>query len=268
VRDGAFHHEAGRALVFALTPQKAFSYGRGKMYTATRYRFWRPSVRLNLDISEAWRSAFPSAHAGTLVMREVANPAVHAGLESRKRELEQQLRAQFAGGDRQTIAAQPSIRAYDSYYRPFRKTYHVQHQLESVAFKGKPIPSAAALVEAMFMAELKSQLLTAGHDLDALRPPVVLSVAKGSERYIVLRGEEQLLKAGDMFVADQDGVISSIVYGPDQRTRLTAATRNAMFTVYAPAGISLQAVQEHLQELRDHILVISPRAYVEALQVL
>jgi DNA/RNA-binding domain of Phe-tRNA-synthetase-like protein len=144
----------------------------------------------------------------------------------------------------------------------------VQHQLESVAFKGKPIPSAAALVEAMFMAELKSQLLTAGHDLDTLRPPVVLSVAKGSERYVVLRGEEQLLKAGDMFVADQDGVISGIVYGPDQRTRLTAATHNAMFTIYAPAGISLQAVQEHLQELRDHILVISPRAYVEALQVL
>jgi general stress protein 26 len=39
VRDGAFHHEAGRALVFELAPRKAFSYGRGKMYTATRYRF-------------------------------------------------------------------------------------------------------------------------------------------------------------------------------------------------------------------------------------
>jgi nitroimidazol reductase NimA-like FMN-containing flavoprotein (pyridoxamine 5'-phosphate oxidase superfamily) len=39
VRDSAFHHEAGRALVFELAPKKAFSYGRGQKYSATRYRF-------------------------------------------------------------------------------------------------------------------------------------------------------------------------------------------------------------------------------------
>jgi DNA/RNA-binding domain of Phe-tRNA-synthetase-like protein len=116
----------------------------------------------------------------------------------------------------------------------------------------------------MFMAELESQLLTAGHDLDALRPPAVLGVADGSEPYVLLRGEERLLKAGDMFIADRDGVISSIVYGPDQRARITAETRNTLFTVYAPDGIGPQVVQEHLEELRDHILVVTPRAHVEA----
>jgi DNA/RNA-binding domain of Phe-tRNA-synthetase-like protein len=75
------------------------------------------------------------------------------------------------------------------------------------------------------------------------------------------------LKAGDMFIADQAGVISSILYGPAQRTRITASTRTALFTVYAPDGIGPQAVQAHLQNLRDHILVISPRAQVEVLQV-
>jgi hypothetical protein len=39
VRDGAFHHEAGRALVFELAPKKAFSYRRGRKCSATRYRF-------------------------------------------------------------------------------------------------------------------------------------------------------------------------------------------------------------------------------------
>jgi DNA/RNA-binding domain of Phe-tRNA-synthetase-like protein len=223
---------------------------------------------LILDVSEAWRSAFPNAHAGMLVMREVENPPVHAGLESRKRELEERLRARFAGGDRKTVAALASIRAYGAYYRPFKKTYHVQHQLESVVFKGKPIPSAAALVEAMFMAELNSQLLTAGHDLDSLRPPVTLDVSSGRERYVLMRGEEQLLKAGDMLISDQVGVISSILYGPDQRTRMTAATRNVLFTAYAPEGISPEAVHQHLQKLRDYVLVISPRAQVETLQVL
>jgi general stress protein 26 len=39
VRDGAFHHEAGKALVFEVAPNKAFAYSRGRMYSATRYRF-------------------------------------------------------------------------------------------------------------------------------------------------------------------------------------------------------------------------------------
>jgi nitroimidazol reductase NimA-like FMN-containing flavoprotein (pyridoxamine 5'-phosphate oxidase superfamily) len=40
VRDGAFQNEeAGRALVFAVPPAKAFGYGRGETYSATRWRF-------------------------------------------------------------------------------------------------------------------------------------------------------------------------------------------------------------------------------------
>ena len=39
VRDGAFHHEAGKALVFEVAPNKAFAYSRGRKYSATRYRF-------------------------------------------------------------------------------------------------------------------------------------------------------------------------------------------------------------------------------------
>lgn len=129
-----------------------------------------------LVITPAWRSAFPDAHAGILVIRGVDNPPVHPELEHRKRDLENQMRAQFAGGERRSIAALPSIQAYNAYYKPFNRTYHVQHQLESIAFKGKDIPSVAGLVEAMFMAELKNQLLTAGHDLDTVRLPVTLNV--------------------------------------------------------------------------------------------
>jgi DNA/RNA-binding domain of Phe-tRNA-synthetase-like protein len=219
------------------------------------------------DISDAWRSAFPDAHAGILAMRGVTNPPAHAELENRKRDLEDQLRVRFAGGDRKSIAALPSIQAYNAYYKPFNKTYHVQHQLESIAFKGKGIPSVAGLVEAMFMAELKNQLLTAGHDLDTLHLPITLNVSTGTERYVVLRGDEQTLKGGDMFISDQDGVISNILYGPDQRTRITAGTHNALFTVYAPRGIDPQAVHAHLQDIRDYVLIVSPGARVELLQV-
>lgn len=221
-----------------------------------------------LEPSPAWKQAYPDAHAGLLVMRSAANPVHHSALEQRRAALEEQLRARYAGQDRAALLRHPILHAYDAYYRRFKKTYHVQLQLESILFKGKSIPSVAALVEAMFMAEMSGLLLTAGHDLDVLRLPLTLEVAGGSESYIVLRGDTQALKAGDMYIRDGEGIISDILYGPDQRTQITTSTRNAVFTIYAPAGVSPEAVRAQLEQIRDNVLVIAPQARTETLEVL
>src|SRR4030095_13729432 len=116
-----------------------------------------------------------------LVMRDVTTPAQYSVLEQRKAELEEQLRAQFVGQDRAALSSHPILQAYNNHYRRFKKSYHVQLQLESILWKGKSIPSVSALVEAMFMAEMKNMLLTAGHDLDVLSLPLTLDVSKGTE---------------------------------------------------------------------------------------
>jgi DNA/RNA-binding domain of Phe-tRNA-synthetase-like protein len=117
----------------------------------------------------------------------------------------------------------------------------------------------------MFVAELKNQLLTAGHDLAAVRPPVTVGVALGNERYTTLNGWDQILKAGDMFMADCEGVISSVLYGPDRRTRITPETSAVLFAVYAPAGIGETAVRQHLEDIRAGVLLIAPEARTETL---
>ena len=178
---------------------------------------------LYFEASQGWRAAYPAAHVGVLVMLDAVNPAHHEELERHRLALEEALRERYAGSNRQAILDRTDARAYRDYYRRFDKSYHVQLQLESVVFKEKHIPSAAGLVEAMFMAELDNLLLTAGHDLDALRLPLTLDVALGSESYVLLRGSPQTPKSGDMIISDGEGIISSIVYGPDQRTQITPA---------------------------------------------
>ncbi len=217
--------------------------------------------------TSGWKSAFPNAHAGVLVMRDVTNPAQHTELGKRKLELEEGLRAQFAGQDRASLSNHPILQAYNTYYKGFKKSYHVQLQLESIVWKGKSIPSVSALVEAMFMAEMKNVLLTAGHDLDVVQLPLTLDVSKGTESYMLMRGQEQILKPEDMFISDRSGVISSIIYGPDQRTQITANTRNVVFTVYAPAGIDEQTIERHLEDIRGYVMVIAPAAQVELLKI-
>jgi DNA/RNA-binding domain of Phe-tRNA-synthetase-like protein len=218
-------------------------------------------------VSQEWKTTYPDALAGVLAMQDVDNPPVHPGLEAQKQALQDRLRQRYSRMDRGAIAALPAIRAYAAYYKKFDKTYHVQLQLESIVFKGKSLPSVAALVEAMFMAEIDNLLLTAGHDLDTLQTPVTLDVARGNERYTLLRGQEQTLKLKDMFINDRGGVISSILYGPDQRTQITTATRNVLFTVYAPPGIEAMAVRKHLGDIQNNVLLVSPQARTALLEV-
>ena len=219
------------------------------------------------SVSNEWKSAYPGAHAGVLVMRNVSNPAHHAELEKRKMDLESTLRARFGQQDRATLANLDVIKAYENYYKKFKKTYHVQAQLESVVFKNKSIPSAAALVEAMFMAELADMLLTAGHDLDALDLPLRLEISKGDEPYTLMRGQDQVVKAGDMMIVDRQGIISDVIYGPDQRTQIKPTTRNVAFTAYAPPGINADVVQHHLENIQSNVSIITPDATTELLRV-
>ncbi len=216
-------------------------------------------------VSEEWRAAYPGAAVGILVMRNVANPDRHPALDQRKVELENELRTRFAM--RQAVATIVPIQAYNAYYKRYKKTYPIQLQLESIALKGKSIPRVVALVEAMFMAELKNLLLTAGHDLEAIQKPVRLDVSNGSERYTLLDGQEKVLKPGDMMMTDAQGVISSVIYGPDRRTRITPDTRQVFFAVYAPPGIGEQAVYQHLQDIKANVMLVASQAEVESLNV-
>jgi DNA/RNA-binding domain of Phe-tRNA-synthetase-like protein len=219
------------------------------------------------EVSDQFRQLYPGAAAGFLVMGGVVNPATHPALDQLRTQTQQELRERYAGKDRSALLSLPHVQANAAYYRRFDKTYHVILQLESVALKAKPIPRVSTLIEAMFIAELKNQLLTAGHDLAAVRPPVTVGVALGSERYTTLNGRDQVLKAGDMFMADCEGVISNVLYGPDRRTRITPETSAVLFAVYAPAGVGETAVREHLEDIRAGVLLIAPEARTEALVV-
>jgi DNA/RNA-binding domain of Phe-tRNA-synthetase-like protein len=221
-----------------------------------------------IRVSDGFRTAFPGARLGFLAMTGVANPEAHPLLEQRKAEIEQNLREQFRDFERPRFKQLPVIRAYDAHYGKFNKSYHVLLQLESVALKGKPIPRVAALVEAMFMAELKNLLLTAGHDLDKVTQPLTLGVSAGGETYVGIRGKTETCKPGDMMITDGEGIISSVLYGPDARTCITAQTNAVLFTVYSPVGVSQDAVRAHLRDIEDYARLASPQAVMQAAEVL
>ncbi len=111
-------------------------------------------------------------------------------------------------------------------------------------------------------------LLTAGHDLDRLKPPLHLNLASGNEKYQSITGRELTATAGDMIMSDSTRVFSSILKGPDYDTRLTPDTRDVLFTIYAPPGIDAYKVKTALLKLEERIRAFTPDSITELLQVL
>jgi DNA/RNA-binding domain of Phe-tRNA-synthetase-like protein len=225
------------------------------------------ALAVDIRPTDAWRTAYPGACIGILALDGVENPPEHAALAARVQQIEDELRSRWAGASRADLLRLPELEAYRRYYRAFDKTYHVQLQLESVALKGRKLRGNGSLVLATFAAELHDLLLTAGHDLAAMQGALVVDVASGGEQYTGLGGRVLALQPNDMCIRDEAGIVSCILYGPDDRSQIRPTTRQAMFCTYAPAGISTEAVAGHLDEIAGNARLIAPGASVAHQQV-
>jgi DNA/RNA-binding domain of Phe-tRNA-synthetase-like protein len=206
---------------------------------------------------------YPDAIIGVLALTDVINPSSDPGLEQMRSQLQDELRGEYGELNRPQIKELPRVQPYVQYYKRFKKTYHVQLQLESIVTKGKPIPAGPGLVQAMFLAELKNHLLTAGHDRDKVLPPLSVQVAEGFESYTAFSGTEQTLKAGDLYISDQRGILSNIVYGPAGYASIRPDTTSVVYTTYGVPGISRLDMDAHLNSILENVRAFAPHAEIE-----
>jgi DNA/RNA-binding domain of Phe-tRNA-synthetase-like protein len=200
---------------------------------------------------------------GLLLLGPVDNSHRAPRLSAHKRALEADLRQEYAGIARADLQQLPALEAYKSYYSQFRKTYHVQLQLESVVHKGKSLPAVNPLVDACFAAELETHLLTASHDADALAPPVTVDASSGEEVLHMLSGKRKQIKGGDMMMRDAQSVVCTIIYGQDRRTAVSEATKRVLYVTYAPPGVTYEQVEAHHEVLVSNVRLIDPHAKIE-----
>jgi DNA/RNA-binding domain of Phe-tRNA-synthetase-like protein len=218
---------------------------------------------LAITATEAWRVAHPGAVIGLLELSGVENAGPSPRLNERKREIEAGLRERYQGFARQDFLALPVMAEYDRYYRRFNKTYHVQLQLESIVLKGKHLPDVSPAVDANFMAEVETLILTAGHDAGKLRGPIVMDVSRQDEQMTQMNGQPKAIRAGDMIMRDGEGICCSIIYGQDARSPISPATSRVLYVAYAPAGVPADTVERQLQGIEENLRVFSANVAVE-----
>jgi len=208
---------------------------------------------MEVKLSENMREEYSDIKIGILEVRSVINKRGDPRLEEEKRRLEAFIRKNYSDVKNLEV-----IKSYNRFFKKYGKTYPILYQIQSI-LSGRRLPSISAVVEAMFMAELKNMFLTAGHDLDSLKGSLETKLTKGTEKYVKINGKEQRLKAGDIVTTDAVGIISSVIYGPDHRTRVTENTRNHLFFSYFPYGEDDINIKRHFRNILENIRIFSDK---------
>jgi len=222
----------------------------------------------SISASDGWRTSHPGAILGLLELAEVNNTNSSAMLNQRKREVEARLRERYKGFTRKDLLRLPVMADYERYYRRFDKTYHVLLQVESLAIKGKNLPSVSPLVDSNFIAEVETLVLTAGHDVARLEGPILMDVSRAGDQITRMNGASKAIRPGDMVMRDENGICCSIIYGQDNRSPISSGTSRALYVAYAPAGVSGEIVEIQLEKIEENVRLFSPSAVVVNRQLL
>jgi DNA/RNA-binding domain of Phe-tRNA-synthetase-like protein len=220
-----------------------------------------------LKILTTVKELYPASMFGIMTAHGLDAAADRSCVEALKNDEIAKIKAAHIGYERKNIITSAPVCHYSAYYKQFKKTYHVISQLESILLKDRGIPSVGMPVEAMFLAEIKNLLLTAGHDLDKIDGDLTVRVSIGTENYRCISGTEQQLVKDDLYLSDTSGILSSIIYGPDYRTRITDVTKNAIYFVYGVEGVTEEQIREHLKDIRTYLSAVIKTAEFNSIEV-
>ena len=140
------------------------------------------------------------------------------------------------------------IQAFDKFFAENGFRSPLGSQFEMVRSKG--LPSGNPLVKALLLAEMSTGLLMGAQDAAAIQGELVYDVASAGESFKGMRGTVQC-REGEIVLRDAEGIIASLFQGPDHRTRLSKATKDVIFFVFAVPGIDLEQIQEGTDTILD-----------------
>ncbi|MGL6216957.1 MAG: hypothetical protein ACRC36_02920, partial [Lacrimispora sphenoides] len=113
----------------------------------------------------------------------------------------------------------------------------------------------------------KNLLLTAGHDLEMIEGDLTVNIATEPLNYKGISGKEQQLIKNDLYLSDEKGILSSIMNGPDYRTRITESTQNAIYFIYGVEGVTGPLIHAHLKTISSYLSQTIPGVEVQSINV-
>lgn len=80
-------------------------------------------------------------------------------------------------------------------------------------------------------------------------------------------GEKKILKKDDLYIKDNKTIISAILYGMDNTTKVTDKTTFALYKVYVPFKTPQEKVEQHLTDMAGLIKLNDENIHIDYVKV-
>lgn len=221
-----------------------------------------------MDIrTERLKSIYPTAPFGVLKLSSFKPDKDDAFKKIRGEEISK-IEPRFENYMRADFVKNDPICHYVKYFKKFKKTFILLQQMESIFVKKLYFPIVPPAVDALILTEMKHGLLVATFDTAKLKEPVFIDVAHGDEAYISANEKEITLKAGDIFIRDDEGAILTHVYGQDIRTRVDSDSKDIMFVITGVEGVTVDKVETALKDILYYMRLFDKNLILEGFEVI
>lgn len=226
--------------------------GVSKSTQDIKHRWTRTDL---FSIDKKLAEQYPTISVGVAVIKGVTIEKTNAAL---KQEIDALL-ASFQGLTNETIGSFPEVQSYRKLYKQMGIDWHSKRPspealLRRVALN-KGLYSINTCVDAYNLIVMKSRVSIGAFDLDTIRFPTVLRLAKKGDE-ILLLGDKESTKYTDREIAyfDQAGGYNiDFNFRDAQRTAVKDTTKNILLNVDGVHDISPAQVEQSLQEAIDVI---------------
>ncbi len=202
---------------------------------------------MELKINTDAKIAYPDLKVSIVEVRFSGEPKFNQEIIDLKKALENKIKSDYKNPENLE-----RVIKYNLFYKKFDSKVPMEFQIKSI-LNNKEIPMIHPVLICMFIAELKNIILTAGHDLDKLEDDTIEVLrSNGTEEYTKINEKVQKLKNNDIFAIDGTGIISSVLYGPDSRTKITDETENFLFMCYS-FGLSNEEIENHMNDIIGYL---------------
>jgi len=202
---------------------------------------------------------FPDLKLGVVVAHQVCNGVSSNELQQQSKSIQERIRVQLSLEDVQTL---PEIVRWQEAYRLFGSNpKKFRNSIESLlrrVVSGKDLPSINLLVDIYNLISLKYFIPIGGDDLDKVEGDILLTYAKGDEKFICLGSDTgEIVDAGEVIYRDDvDILCRRWNWREAQKTCMTNTTKNVVlvFEVLHESQYPAltKAVEEAAKLLQDY----------------
>ncbi len=221
---------------------------------------------LHFKIDPAILTTFPHAKFGAIVGQNIDNRKPSPEITALLRSIEEEIRKKYTPEEIPTL---PKIVDWREAYRKFgfSPSAHrssIEALLRRVV-QGKELPSINPLVDLYNYISLKYVLAAGGDDLDKLEGQLFLTVADGTEHFVMLGTDKpEPIKKGEVIYRDDKEVTCrSWNYRECEKTKITENTQNVCLVLEGLEHTTSEELHAGIAELKALLTKYCPGSYQE-----